>query len=245
MSVGAGALGLVGDELLRLGFSGTVVVVTDENVAGLFGTEEFIVIPPGEEQKCLETAGMMYGRLNEIGAERATPLVALGGGVVGDLTGFVAATYFRGLPLVHVPTTLLAQVDSSIGGKVAVNHGHLKNNIGAFHQPSAIIADTSSLAHLPEREFRNGLAEVIKSAAIRDEGFFRYLEDEMSIDELREKIDATDREHWSTQHPQLRPYGGTRDRIRFVVLVVPWRVCFRWHGGGRAHRGRYGNCGIR
>lgn len=191
MSVGAGALGLVGGELLRLGFSGTVVVVTDENVAGLFGTEvkrcltasgfapEFIVIPPGEAQKCLETAGMMYGRLNEIGAERATPLVALGGGVIGDLTGFVAATYFRGLPLVHVPTTLLAQVDSSIGGKVAVNHGHLKNNIGAFHQPSAIIADTSSLAHLPEREFRNGLAEVIKSAAIRDEGFFRYLEDEM------------------------------------------------------------------
>jgi 3-dehydroquinate synthase len=118
----------------------------------------------------------LYGQLNEIGAERGTPLLALGGGVVGDLTGFVAATYFRGLPLVHVPTTLLAQVDSSIGGKVAVNHGMLKNNIGAFHQPLAIIADTSALETLPEREFRNGLAEVIKSAALRDEGFFRYLE---------------------------------------------------------------------
>ncbi|NLE95817.1 MAG: 3-dehydroquinate synthase [Dehalococcoidia bacterium] len=191
MSVGAGALGLIGEELSRLGFSGTVVVVTDERVAGLFAdaversllasglTPQFVVIPPGEQQKSLETASMMYGRLNELGAERATPLVALGGGVVGDLTGFVAATYFRGLPLVHVPTTLLAQVDSSIGGKVAVNHGRLKNNIGAFHQPAAIIADTSCLACLPEREFRNGLAEVIKSAAIRDEAFFSYLEQDI------------------------------------------------------------------
>jgi 3-dehydroquinate synthase len=188
MTVGAGALKLVGDELLRLGFSGAVVVVTDEIAVALFGeavesslvaaglSPEFIVIPPGEDRKSLDTAGMMYGRLNEMGAERATPLVALGGGVVGDLTGFVAATYFRGLPLVHMPTTLLAQVDSSIGGKVAVNHGMLKNNIGAFHQPLAIIADTSALASLPAREFRNGLAEVIKSAALRDESFFRYLE---------------------------------------------------------------------
>ena len=197
MSVGAGALSLVGEELSRLGFSGIPVVVTDENVARLFGeaverslqragfAPEFIVIPPGEERKSLETAGILYGQLNEIGAERGTPLVALGGGVVGDLTGFVAATYFRGLPLVHVPTTLLAQVDSSIGGKVAVNHGMLKNNIGAFHQPLAIIADTNVLASLPRREFRNGLAEVIKSAALRDEGFFRYLED--GIDRIMER----------------------------------------------------------
>ncbi len=191
MSVGAGACALVGDELQRLGFSGIVVVVTDDNVVGLLGAEverslvasgfrpEFIVIPHGEEQKSIDTAGMVYGRLNEIGADRSTPLIALGGGVVGDLTGFVAATYFRGLPLVHMPTTLLAQVDSSIGGKVAVNHGMLKNNVGAFHQPAAIIADTASLALLPEREFCNGLAEVIKSAAIRDEGFFSFLETEI------------------------------------------------------------------
>lgn len=191
MSVGAGALTLAGAELARLGYSGAVVIVTDENVAALFAgeveralvgkgfTPEFIVIPPGEERKSLETAGMLYNRLNEIGAERSTPLLALGGGVVGDLTGFVAATYFRGLPLVHLPTTLLAQVDSSIGGKVAVDHGRLKNNVGAFHQPAAIIADTSCLAYLPEREFRNGLAEVIKSAAIRDEAFFRYLEEDI------------------------------------------------------------------
>jgi 3-dehydroquinate synthase len=191
MSVGSGALGLVGDELSRLGYSGTVVVVTDEcvgrlyrrpvevSLAGAGFTAEFVVLPPGEEQKSLEVAAAMYSRLNEVGAERSTPLLALGGGVIGDLTGFVAATYFRGLPLIHLPTTLLAQVDSSIGGKVAVNHGRLKNNVGAFHQPAAIIADTSTLRSLPEREFRNGLAEVIKSAAIRDEGFFRYMESEV------------------------------------------------------------------
>jgi len=197
LSVGAGALTLLGDELDRLGFSGTVVVVTDEIVDGLYGRSveatlrasgfrpALVVIPPGEELKSLDTAAMLYGRLNELGAERTTPLVALGGGVVGDLTGFVAATYFRGLPLVHAPTTLLAQVDSSIGGKVAVNHGMLKNNVGAFHQPAAIVSDTSTLATLPEREFQNGLAEVIKSAAIRDEGFFYYLETEM--DRIRER----------------------------------------------------------
>jgi len=198
LSVGSGALRLLGDELDRLGFSGTVVVVTDETVNELYGHRvesslreagfrpAFAVIPPGESLKSLETAGMLYGRLNELGAERTTPLVALGGGVVGDLTGFVAATYFRGLPLVHVPTTLLAQVDSSIGGKVAVNHGMLKNNVGAFHQPAAIVSDTSTLASLPEREFGNGLAEVIKSAAIRDEGFFQYLESEVDLIEQRQ-----------------------------------------------------------
>ncbi len=192
ITIGSGALALMADELERLGFSGTIVVVTDENVAGLFGDEvervlsggaftpRFIVIPPGEEQKSLDMAGMMYGRLNELGAERATPVVALGGGVIGDLVGFVAATYFRGLPLVHAPTTLLAQVDSSIGGKVAVNHGRLKNNIGAFHQPIAIITDTFVLAHLPEREFRNGLAEVIKTAMIADEAFFGCLESDIN-----------------------------------------------------------------
>ena len=191
VTIGAGALTALADELNRLGFDDTVIVVTDATVAELFGeglerhlaesrfSPHLIVIPPGEDQKCLEMAGVLYGRLNELGAERSTPLVAFGGGVVGDLTGFVAATYFRGLPLVQVPTTLLAQVDSSIGGKVAVNHGTLKNNVGAFHQPVAVITDTSLLTHLPEREFRNGLAEVIKSAMIRDETFFRYLESQM------------------------------------------------------------------
>ena len=191
LSVGPGALQTTGDELRRLGFRSTAVVVTDETVAALFGDKierslaeaglspTLISIPPGEERKSLETASMLYERLNQLGAERSTPLVAMGGGVIGDLTGFVAATYFRGLPLVHVPTTLLAQVDSSIGGKVAINHGMLKNNVGAFHQPLSVIADTSTLLHLPARDLRNGLAEVVKSAMIRDPGFFEFLEDNM------------------------------------------------------------------
>ena len=199
MSIGAGVLRQAGDELDRLGFSGRAVVVTDETVGGLFLDElehslrdagfdpGIITIPPGEEQKSLETAGVIYGRLNELAVERSTPLLALGGGVIGDLTGFVAATYFRGLPLVHVPTTLLSQVDSSLGGKVAVNHGMLKNNIGAFHQPVGVLADISTLFRLPEREFRNGLAEVIKSAVIRDEGFLEFLESRMDDVLLRDE----------------------------------------------------------
>ena len=199
MSIGTGVLRQAGDELDRLGFAGRTVVVTDETVGGLFLEElerslqdagfdpAVIVIAPGEEQKSLETAGMLYARLNELAVERSTPLLALGGGVIGDLTGFVAATYFRGLPLVHVPTTLLAQVDSSLGGKVAVNHGMLKNNIGAFHQPAGVLADISTLLQLPEREFRNGLAEVIKSAAIRDAEFLEFLEGRMDDVLLRDE----------------------------------------------------------
>jgi 3-dehydroquinate synthase len=199
MRVGSGVLGQVGEELDRLGFKGRVVVITDEAVNLLYGSTvksalrewdfdpAFVVIPPGEDQKSLDTAGLVYSRLNDVGAERGTPLLSLGGGVIGDLTGFVAATYFRGLPLVHLPTTLLAQVDSSIGGKVAVNHGRLKNNVGAFHQPLAVLSDTSTLASLPPREFRNGMAEVIKSAVIRDAGFFGYLEDQLSRVEDRDQ----------------------------------------------------------
>jgi len=192
LRVGAGAMKLVGDEMRGLGFAGRVVVVTDSNVAPLYldailaslneaGFQPGqVVLEAGEEQKSLNSAGRMYDMLNEVGAERGTPVVALGGGVVGDLGGFVAATYFRGVPLIHVPTTLLAQVDSSIGGKVAVNHGKLKNNVGAFHQPMAILSDTGVLRTLPEREFRNGLAEVVKSAIIRDAQFFRFLEDNVA-----------------------------------------------------------------
>jgi len=109
-------------------------------------------------------------------AERTTPILALGGGVIGDLAGFVAATYLRGVPLIQIPTTLLAQMDSSIGGKVAVNHGQMKNKIGAFYQPRLVIADISTLRTLPPKELANGLAEVIKCAVIGDDGLFTYLE---------------------------------------------------------------------
>jgi len=126
--------------------------------------------------------------LTDCYAERTTPILALGGGVIGDLTGFVAATYQRGVPLIQIPTTLLAQVDSSIGGKVAVDHGQLKNKIGAFYQPRLVIADINTLRTLPANELANGLAEVIKSAVIRNKEFFAFLEKNLDrIKSLDEK----------------------------------------------------------
>ena len=135
-----------------------------------------IVVPDGEAHKDWSTLFDVHTRLLELGADRSTWLIALGGGVVGDLAGFAAATYQRGIPLVQIPTTLLAQVDSSVGGKTAVNHPLGKNMIGAFYQPRAVIIDTSTLRTLPEREYVSGLAEVIKYGAIRDANLFAWLE---------------------------------------------------------------------
>jgi 3-dehydroquinate synthase len=135
------------------------------------------VLPPGEAQKALPVAARLYDRLADLSADRRTLVVAVGGGVVGDLAGFVAATFNRGLPLLMVPTTLLAMVDSSVGGKVGVNHARAKNLIGAFHQPVGVWIDTAALATLPEREYRSGLAEVVKYGVILDAEFFAWLED--------------------------------------------------------------------
>jgi 3-dehydroquinate synthase len=131
----------------------------------------------------LETAGRLYHELAECYAERTTPILALGGGVIGDLTGFVAATYMRGVPLIQIPTTLLAQVDSSIGGKVAVNHGLLKNKIGAFYQPRLVISDITTLKTLSTGEISDGLAEAIKYGVIWDAEFFAYLES--NLDQIK------------------------------------------------------------
>jgi len=186
--VSSDLLAQAGRWLRTSGFSGKAVIITDPTVNNLYGevlgqslaNEGFsvrtLLVPAGEEQKSLETAGRLYQELTDCGAERATPILALGGGVIGDLGGFVAATYMRGVPLVQVPTTLLSQVDSSIGGKVAVDHGQLKNKIGAFYQPELVIADTATLKTLPPEQLANGLAEVIKSAVIRDKEFFLFLE---------------------------------------------------------------------
>ena len=138
-----------------------------------------LLVPEGEEHKTLDTAAKLYAGLQAVHAERTTPILAMGGGVIGDLAGFVAATYMRGLPLVLLPTTLLAQVDSSLGGKTAVDHGPVKNNIGVFHQPLLVIADTFTLRSLPQAEVSNGLAEVIKYGMIRDGAFFNMLEKNM------------------------------------------------------------------
>ncbi|MBI3821156.1 MAG: 3-dehydroquinate synthase [Planctomycetes bacterium] len=130
----------------------------------------------GEREKCLESASSIYDILMEIGADRRTLVVAVGGGVIGDLAGFVAATFSRGIPLLMVPTTLLAMVDSSVGGKVGVNHSRAKNMIGAFYQPIGVFIDVATLNTLPDREFRSGLAEVVKYGVILDADFFAYLE---------------------------------------------------------------------
>ena len=130
------------------------------------------VLPSGEAQKSLVTAAHLYDGLAEIRADRRTLVVAVGGGVIGDLAGFVAATYDRGLPLLMVPTTLLAMVDSTVGGKVGVNHARGKNLIGAFHQPAGVWIDTAALATLPDREYRSGLAEVVKYGVILDAELF-------------------------------------------------------------------------
>jgi 3-dehydroquinate synthase len=190
--IGSGILAQTGRWLSEQGFSGKLVIITDPAVNKLYGealnqrltegsfSASTLLVPEGEEQKSLETAGRLYYELTACYAERTTPILALGGGVIGDLAGFVAATYLRGVPLVQMPTTLLAQVDSSIGGKVAIDHGRLKNMIGAFYQPSLVIADTSTLKTLPAEEFASGLAEVIKSAAIKDEKFFIFLEENLN-----------------------------------------------------------------
>jgi len=147
-----------------------------------------LLVAEGEQHKSLDTAAKLYAGLQKAHAERSTPVLALGGGVIGDLAGFVAATYMRGLPLVALPTTLLAQVDSSLGGKTAVDHGPVKNNIGVFHHPGLVIADTFTLGGLPQAEVSNGLAEVIKYGMIRDRPFFNLLE--KKIDGIRAIEDA-------------------------------------------------------
>ena len=141
---------------------------------------ESLLVPDGEVHKDWATLYDVHTRLLELGAERSTLLVALGGGVIGDLAGFAAATYQRGMPLVQIPTTLLAQVDSSVGGKTAINHPLGKNMIGAFYQPSAVIIDIATLATLPAREYIAGIAEVIKYGAACDVHFFEWLEANMA-----------------------------------------------------------------
>ena len=164
-------------------------IVTNEVVAPLYADAleralreagaaavQRIVLPDGEAHKDWQTLDRIFAALLEARADRRTVLVALGGGVVGDMAGFAAATYQRGIAHLQVPTTLLAQVDSSVGGKTAINHPLGKNMVGAFHQPSAVVADTATLATLPKRELAAGLAEILKYGAIRDLAFLEWIE---------------------------------------------------------------------
>ena len=186
--VGYGLLDKLGEELKKVTSSHVAIVISDENVSRLYGDKvekllrnagfavNSFIVPPGEETKSINTAIDIYNFLIKKRVERDDMLIALGGGMIGDLAGFVAATYLRGIPWIQVPTSLIAMVDASIGGKVAVNHSEGKNLIGAFYQPNFVLADTRALATLPERELTSGWAEVVKYGLILDKEFFEFLE---------------------------------------------------------------------
>lgn len=186
--IGADALGDIGKVCLRHFRGARALVVTDANVAPLYagktiaslaaaGVQATLFrIPAGEASKSMRQLSRILDRMASLRLDRGCGAVALGGGVVGDITGFAAAVFLRGIPYVQAPTTLLAQVDSAVGGKTAIDHRLGKNLVGAFHQPIAVVSDTSSLKTLPEREFRAGLAEVVKHAAIAGPRLFSYLE---------------------------------------------------------------------
>ena len=169
-------------------FSKKSLLVTDTNVEKIFAAEikkilesagleiKLVTIPAGETSKSLSEAEKIFTAAIEYGLDRKSAIFALGGGVVGDLTGFVAAAYLRGVPFIQIPTTLLSQVDSSVGGKTAVNHKLGKNLIGAFYQPKAVFIDLDMLKTLPAREIKSGLGEIVKYGIIRDSKFFDYVE---------------------------------------------------------------------
>jgi len=183
-----GILNNLGEHLSKAIENKRLIVITNPLVNSLYGAKllsalrkygfnsDLIEVPNGEKYKTLSTAKYLYDELLNRKADRTTTLIALGGGVIGDLTGFVAATYMRGLPLVHIPTTLLAQVDSSIGGKVAVDHPLAKNIIGSFYQPKAVYTDPEVLQTLSDKDIKNGMIEAIKIAVIKSPVFFGWLE---------------------------------------------------------------------
>jgi 3-dehydroquinate synthase len=197
--VGSNNLADLGPFTLGLGPTTHAVVITDRNVVAHANVAvqslqatgarvDPLTIEPGEGSKSVAQANELWNELARIKADRKTVIVAVGGGVIGDLAGFIAATYTRGLRFVQVPTTLLAQVDSSVGGKVGVNLPSAKNMVGAFWQPQGVLIDTAVLDTLPDREYRSGLAEVVKYGVILDAEFFEYLE--ANVDALNRRDPA-------------------------------------------------------
>ncbi|MBU5613320.1 3-dehydroquinate synthase [Geomonas azotofigens] len=188
IQLGAGILGTVGTLCRELGLTGTAAVVSNTTVAPLYyesvrasmeaaGYQVLLVsLPDGEAYKNSATLNQIYDALVDASLDRGSFIIALGGGVIGDMAGFAAASYLRGIPFVQLPTTLLSQVDSSVGGKTGINHPRGKNLIGAFYQPKAVLIDVMTLDTLPEREFRAGLGEIVKYGAVLDGDFFRFLE---------------------------------------------------------------------
>lgn len=188
IQIGSGTLSRLGDETRRVAPHDRAALLVDEAIAPTHGDAAraaleragyavtVVPLPRGEGNKSLDTVRDAYDRLLDARLERRSPVVAVGGGIVGDTAGFVAATYLRGVPFVQVPTTLLAMVDSSVGGKVGVNVPQGKNLIGAFYQPNLVVADVETLRTLPPRELRCGLAECVKHGVIRDPALFEWIE---------------------------------------------------------------------
>jgi 3-dehydroquinate synthase len=246
--IGSGLLGH-GELLNSLIPKGDVAVVTNTTVAALYLDKlrsalsgrriAQCVLPDGEQFKNQQTLGLIYDALVESRLNRDVTILALGGGVVGDMAGFAAASYQRGVGYVQIPTTLLALVDSSVGGKTGVNHPGGKNLIGAFYQPLAVIGDIDTLATLPDRELRAGLAEVIKYGCVWDPVFFDWLESHIDkligrdipslIHQSRRGGQGRARKQ-SARRPQFWPYLRTCHRVRHPLRNLPAR-----RGGGLGH----------
>lgn len=199
IEMGAGNLDRIGSLCREVGLSGTAAVVSNTTVAPLYyeavrlSMERAgyhvapVTLPDGEGYKNSATLNLIYDGLVDASLDRGSFILALGGGVIGDMAGFAAASYLRGIPFVQIPTTLLSQVDSSVGGKTGINHPRGKNLIGAFYQPKAVLIDVATLDTLPEREFLSGLGEIVKYGAVLDAGFFDFLETNTKLLLARDK----------------------------------------------------------
>jgi len=233
--IGRKILRTTATHLKKLGFSSRAVIITNKTVNKLYGSilEEnlnkngfeilLIEVPDTERSKSMGTALRIYDELISHKIERETPVIAFGGGVVGDLAGYVSATFLRGLPLIHLPTTLLAQVDSCIGGKTAVNYLNFKNIVGVFKNPEIVLIDPDLLQTLPEREIKNGVAEIIKYGVIGDPSLFSLLEkrmddifesDPLFLEEIiyrccKIKIDIVEKDERETGLRRILNYGHT------------------------------------
>jgi 3-dehydroquinate synthase len=189
ITIGEGTLDSLPEVLTGLGVQGATAIVTDSNVAPLYAerveqavckaglTSVTCVLPAGEENKRLSHIERLCGDFLQEGLDRSSLVIALGGGVVGDMAGFAASAFMRGIPFIQIPSTIVAQVDSSVGGKTGVNHPLGKNIIGAFHQPAAVLIDLTLLKTLPDRELRAGLAEALKHGVIADAELFAFMEE--------------------------------------------------------------------
>ena len=199
VTIEEGVLKRIGDKLIQLGIKNNrkILIISNKEIADLFGEKllknlflneycaELFIIKAGERYKNLNTLSEIYNAAFNFGLERGSLMIALGGGIVGDITGLAAATWLRGIDYIQIPTTLLSMVDSSVGGKTAVNHPKGKNLIGVFNQPKAVYIDTDALKTLPVREFQAGMAEVIKYGLIRDEKLFEFLEVKKNIERIK------------------------------------------------------------